>query len=124
LAHITVEHEFDIFIPGTRASKVQSAGQLPSGFNPENLYQSRSHPRGLQLTVYGASDALNSLGIDWQEVRDRVPADQISVYASSAMGQMDTNGAGGLLQAGLPMAPAACYRRACRASVSARKVAP
>ena len=101
LAHITVEHEFDIYIPGTRVSKVQSAGQLPSGFNPDNLYQSRSHPRGLQLTVYGASDALNSLGIDWQEVRDRVPADQISVYASSAMGQMDTNGAGGLLQSGL-----------------------
>lgn len=101
LAHITVEHEFDIYIPGTRVSKVQSAGQLPTGFNPENLYQSRSHPRGLQLTVYGASDALNSLGIDWQEIRDRVPADQISVYASSAMGQMDDNGAGGLLQAGL-----------------------
>jgi len=101
LAHITVEHEFDILIPGTRTSKVQSAGQLPSGFNPENLYQSRNHPRGLQLTVYAASDALNSLGIDWQEVRDRVPADQISVYASSAMGQMDTNGAGGLLQSGL-----------------------
>jgi acetoacetyl-[acyl-carrier protein] synthase len=101
LAHVTVEHEFDIFIPGTRTSKVQSAGQLPSGFNPENLYQSRSHPRGLQLTVYGASDALNSLGINWQEVRNRVPADQISVYASSAMGQMDANGAGGLLQSGL-----------------------
>ena len=101
LAHITVEHEFDIFIPGTRVSKVQSAGQLPSGFNPDNLYQSRNHPRGLQLTVYGASDALNSLGINWQEVRDRVPADQISVYASSAMGQLDTNGAGGMLQSGL-----------------------
>lgn len=101
LAHITVEHEFDIFIPGTRSSKVQSAGQLPSGFNPESLYQSRSHPRGLQLTVFGASDALNSLGIHWQEVRDRVPADQISVYASSAMGQLDDNGAGGLLQSGL-----------------------
>ena len=101
LAHITVEHEFDIFIPGTRTSKVQSAGQLPSGFSPKNLYQSRNHPRGLQLTVYAASDALNSLGINWQEVRDRVPADQISVYASSAMGQMDANGAGGMLQAGL-----------------------
>ena len=30
-----------------------------------------------------------------------MPADQISVYASSAMGQLDTNGSGGLLQAGL-----------------------
>ena len=38
-------------------SKVSSAGQLPTGFDPGALYQSRSHPRGLQLTVYGASDA-------------------------------------------------------------------
>ena len=39
------------------------------------------------------------MGIDWDVVRQRVPGDQISVYASSAMGQLDTNGTGGLLQA-------------------------
>ena len=65
------------------------------------MYQSRNHPRGLQLTVFGASDAINSLGIDWDVVRQKVPGDQISVYASSAMGQLDTNGAGGMLQAAL-----------------------
>jgi len=91
----------DLLFNDTRSSKVLAAGQLPSGFEPEKLYQSRSHPRGLQLTVFGASDALNSLGIHWDEVRRQVPADQISVYASSAMGQLDTNGSGGLLQAGL-----------------------
>lgn len=98
---VTVDNNLDVLFPDTRISRVRSAGQLPTGFEPEKLYQSRNHPRGLQLTVYGASDAINSLGIDWQEVRDNVPADQISVYASSAMGQLDTNGSGGMLQAGL-----------------------
>lgn len=91
----------DILLPDARTSRVNSAGQLPSGFDPEKLYQSRSHPRGLQLTVYAASDALNSLGFDWERIRQTVPADQISVYASSAMGQLDYNGAGGMLQAAL-----------------------
>ena len=98
---VTITGELDVLFNDTRTSRVMAAGQLPSGFNPETLYQSRNHPRGLQLTVYAASDALNSLGISWEEVRQRVPADQISVYASSAMGQLDTNGSGGLLQAGL-----------------------
>ena len=58
---------------------INAAGQLPSGFAPDQLYQSRSHPRGLQLTVYGASDAIQSLGIPWETVRQRVPGDQIAV---------------------------------------------
>ncbi len=98
---VIVDSTIDVLFPDSRISRVKSAGQLPTGFNPENLYQSRNHPRGLQLTVYGASDAINSLGIEWQEVRDRIPPDQLAVYASSAMGQLDTNGSGGMLQAGL-----------------------
>lgn len=101
LVQVTIDQDIDILFPDHRVSKVQSAGQLPSGFEPEKLYQARNHPRGLQLTVYAASDALNSLGIQWEEVRQRLPADQISVYASSAMGQLDTNGAGGMLQSSL-----------------------
>lgn len=91
----------DVFFPDSRESRVNAAGQLPSGFSPERLYQSRSHPRGLQLTVYGASDAILSLGIPWETVRQRVPGDQIAVYASSAMGQLDFNGSGGMLQSAL-----------------------
>lgn len=90
-----------VLFPDYRNSKVHSGGQLPTGFDPESLYQSRHHPRGLQLTVYGASDAIQSLGIDWDLIRQRVPADQISVYASSAMGQLDTYGSGGMLQSEL-----------------------
>ena len=98
---VTVDSDLEILFPDTRVSKVHAAGQLPTGFDPGTLYQSRSHPRGLQLTVFGASDAVNSLGIDWNIIRNKVPGDQISCYASSAMGQLDTNGNGGLLQAGL-----------------------
>jgi acetoacetyl-[acyl-carrier protein] synthase len=97
---VSVSGDLDVMFNDTRSSRVLAAGQLPTGFDPEKLYQSRNHPRGLQLTVYGASDALNSLGIQWDEVKKRVPGDQISVYASSAMGQLDANGSGGLLQAG------------------------
>jgi len=101
LVKVTIDSNVDVLFPDTRVSRVQSAGQLPTGFDPEKLYQSRNHPRGLQLTVYGASDAINSLGIEWDRVRQHVPGDQIAVYASSAMGQLDTNGSGGMLQAGL-----------------------
>jgi acetoacetyl-[acyl-carrier protein] synthase len=98
---VTVVDAMDVMIAEQNASTVNSAGQLPTGFEPETLYQSRQHPRGLQLTVYGASDALLSLGMDWEDVRNHIAGDQMSVYASSAMGQLDTNGHGGMLQASL-----------------------
>ena len=101
LFKVEVDGELSVLLPDTISSKVCSAGQLPTGFDPANLYQSRNHPRGLQLTVFAASDAVSSLGINWEQVKNRVPPDQISVYASSAMGQLDSNGSGGLLQAAL-----------------------
>lgn len=78
---------------------IQSAGQTPKGFDPGALYPSRHHPRGLQLTIYAASDAIASLGIDWEVLRQSVRPDQIGVYAGSAMGQLDQTGHGGMLQA-------------------------
>ena len=99
--HVLVNENLDVLLTCHRHSEVNTAGQLPNGFDPESLYPSRNHPRALQLTVFGASDALNSLGIDWQSVRDTVAADQIAVYAGSCFGQLDYNGFGGLLQARL-----------------------
>jgi acetoacetyl-[acyl-carrier protein] synthase len=98
---VAVESSIDVLLPDYRSSRVTSAGQLPTGFDPAALYQSRSHPRALQIAVYGASDAVRSLGFDWSVLRQRVAPDQFSVYAGSAMGQLDANGFGGLLQAGL-----------------------
>tara|TARA_R110002110_G_scaffold3754_1_gene19497 strand:- start:17301 stop:19073 length:1773 start_codon:yes stop_codon:yes gene_type:complete len=89
----------DFLLPTHREFEVKAAGQLPTGFEPGKLYASRNHPRGLQMMVYGASDALASLGIDWDTLRGQVPVDQISVYAGSAMGQLDSEGAGGMLKA-------------------------
>ena len=95
---VSVTGELDALFPNFRVSKVSSAGQLPKGFNPGDLYQSRNHPRGLQLAVYGASDALRSTGIPIERLKEVVPPDQIAVYSSSAMGQLDSEGYGALFQ--------------------------
>lgn len=84
-----------------RELPVKSAGQMPRGFNPGALYNSHYHPRALQLAVIGASDAVQSIGIEWQTIVDAVNPDQIGVYASNVMSQMDENGFGGLLQSRL-----------------------
>ena len=95
---VTCSAPIEVLFPDARVSKVTSAGQLPSGFDPGNTYQSRSHPRGLQLAVYGASDALQSIGISLQTLKAQVSGDQIAVYSGSAMGQLNPEAYGGLLQ--------------------------
>ncbi|MAD46775.1 MAG: beta-ketoacyl synthase [Oceanospirillaceae bacterium] len=83
----------------TKPLAVQSAGQTPKGFDPAAQYNSRHHPRGLSLAVYAASDMLGQLGMDWDTLREHLHPDQIAVYAGSAMGQLDGNGHGGMIQA-------------------------
>ncbi|MCK7597455.1 beta-ketoacyl synthase [Microbulbifer sp. CAU 1566] len=90
-----------VMLDSHREIAVASAGQLPTGFEPGQQYNSRFHPRGLQLAILGASDAVQSLGIDWDLVAEKAGPDKISVYASSAMSQLDLNGNGGLLQSRL-----------------------
>lgn len=98
---IRAEDSLQVILPSQHSSTVNSAGQLPSGFDPASLYQARNHPRALQMMVYAASDAINALGVDWAEIQRKVPADQMSVYAGSGLGQLDGNGFGGMLQARL-----------------------
>jgi len=90
-----------LLVPVTRMSAINSAGQLPSGFDPSLLYPSRNHPRGLQMTIYGASDAISSLGFSWDQVRNAVAPDKIGIYAGSGMAQLDYHGFGGMMQARL-----------------------
>ena len=80
---------------------VQSAGQLPNGFNLASLYKSKFHPRGLQLAIAASSDAIQSIGIDWNYIKQKLNPDQIAVYSASAMAQLDSHGNGGMLQARL-----------------------
>ena len=98
---VEIQGAFNVKWDSYRELPVKSAGQLPKGFDPGKLYNSRFHPRALQLAVTGASDAVQSLGMLWQAVADRVHPDQIGVYASNVMSQMDDTGFGGLLQSRL-----------------------
>ncbi|MFY9178902.1 MAG: beta-ketoacyl synthase [Venatoribacter sp.] len=80
-------------------AQVQSAGLLPKGFTVGDGYPSHHHPRGLQMSVYAMSDALGQLGVNFDCLKQQVSPTQISVYAGSAMGQLDDLGFGGMLKA-------------------------
>ncbi|WP_439134438.1 beta-ketoacyl synthase [Pseudomaricurvus sp.] len=102
-SHVSVHlaDNCDVKIDSTRNIDVKSAGQLPSGFDPGALYTSRFHPRGLQMTIVGVSDALQSLGIPWETIKSSVHPDEIAVYAGSVLSQADENGFGGMMQSRL-----------------------
>ena len=99
--HVRVQivGEQQFLLPTHREFEVKAASQLPTGFDPASLYPSRNHPRGLAMSVYAASDALGSLGLDWDALMATLPVDAVSVYAGSAMGQLDDAGTGGMLKA-------------------------
>ncbi len=94
---VAVTSEQAVFLPDTYALPVSSGGGLPSGFDPGALYNSHHHPRGLKLSVYGMSDALNSMGIEWDEVLRHIKPDEVAVYAGSALAQVDEDSLGGIL---------------------------
>ena len=88
-----------VTVPYELAAK--AAGQLPTGFDLSKHYNARFHPRGLQMALLGASDAIHSMGIPWEKVAAQVRPDEIGVYSSSVFGQVDDQGMGGLFQARL-----------------------
>lgn len=96
---IEVHGETPVLFPDSKVARVTSAGQLPTGFDPAATYRSRNHPRGLQVAIVSSSDAAHSVGIPWETIRQSVGPDEMAVFAGSAMGQLDTNGNGGMLQA-------------------------
>lgn len=79
----------------------QASGQLPTGFKPSAHYNSRFHPRGLQMALVGSSDALHSTGLAWEVIAARVRPDEVGVYSSSALSQLDEEGFAGLMQSRL-----------------------
>ncbi|MGG2395371.1 beta-ketoacyl synthase [Pseudomonas sp. SH1-B] len=98
---VTLHDSCEFKVDSYRPLAVKSAGQLPSGFEPSELYNSRFHPRGLAMTVVGVTDALRSVGIDWQRIVQHVAPDEIAVFASCIMSQLDENGFGGMMQSRL-----------------------
>jgi len=98
---VTAPQLTDMWVAADYQLVAQAGGELPDGFKPGEHYSARFHPRSLQMALLGASDALHSVGIAWQQIADAVNPDQIGVYSSSALGQLDENGFGGLLQSRL-----------------------
>lgn len=94
---VTIDGQVDILLPDTMRLAVSSAGGIPTGFDPGKLYNSPNHPRGLKLAVYGASDALNSIGIEWDEILKHIKPDDVSVYAGSALSQIDEYSLAGIV---------------------------
>lgn len=95
---VTVTGELKLKLDNLRDFPIKAAGQLPSGFDISSLYNSRFQPRGLQMALFGATDALRSIGIDWDTVLEHIQPDQVGVYSSSGFGQMQDEGYGGMHQ--------------------------
>ncbi|CAG9001221.1 MAG: Beta-ketoacyl-[acyl-carrier-protein] synthase FabY [Candidatus Celerinatantimonas neptuna] len=98
---VTVFGDLTALLPERVSFGVTSAANIPHGFDPGKLYNARFHPRGLKLSIYGASDLLNSLGFEWQQVLELITPDQVSVYAGSSMGQIDDCSMAGMIAAPL-----------------------
>ncbi|EFX59868.1 hypothetical protein DAPPUDRAFT_346714, partial [Daphnia pulex] len=82
---VTLHDNCAFKVDSYRALPVKSAGQLPSGFEPSELYNARFHPRGLAMTIVGVTDALRATGIDWQTIMQHVAPDEVAVFAGSIM---------------------------------------
>ena len=96
---VTVAGNLEVKLDNFRDFPVKAAGQLPSGFEIADLYNSRFQPRGLQMALFGATDALRALGIDWDTVLEHIEPDEVGVYSSSGFGQMGKEAYGGMHQA-------------------------
>ena len=81
---------------------VNAGAKLPDFYEIDNLYNSRQHPKGIKMTVFGVNDALYNLGIDWQnEIQPLLDPNRVAVFAGPAIGQLDEKGLGGLMQSRL-----------------------
>ena len=99
--NVVIDGNVSVKMTSFRVLDVQSAGILPTGFEPGEKYNSRFHPKGLQMTVVGASDAINSIGIPWATIMEHVRPDEVAVFAASGLGQSDEYGLNGYVQARL-----------------------
>jgi len=95
---VTTTEPWKVLQPDTRKLLAQTGGQLPTGFDLSSCYPSNHHPRGLMMSLYGASDAVGNSGFDVEELKKHLRPDQISVYSASAMGQLDDLGLGGYMK--------------------------
>jgi acetoacetyl-[acyl-carrier protein] synthase len=98
---VEIPEELTISHDAYRDNPIKAAGQMPTGFEPGALYSSRHQPRGLQATIFAATDAIRSTGIEWGAILDKITPDQVGTYSASIAGQMQSEGFGGLLKSRL-----------------------
>ncbi|CCQ12125.1 3-oxoacyl-[acyl-carrier-protein] synthase, KASII [Pseudoalteromonas luteoviolacea B = ATCC 29581] len=98
---VSIEGTLEIKHDTYRDNPIKAAGQFPTGFDPSVLYNSRYQPRGLQATIFAATDAIRSTGLDWQTVMNSVEPDKIGTYSASVAGQVNEEGFGGLFKSRL-----------------------
>ncbi len=98
---VEIPNELTIFHDAYRDNPIKAAGQMPTGFEPGALYNSRHQPRGLQATIFAATDAIRSTGIEWDAILNEINPDQVGTYSASVVGQMHQEGLGGLLKSRL-----------------------
>jgi acetoacetyl-[acyl-carrier protein] synthase len=98
---VVVDGELDVYIDDPQKFLVSAGGQLPSGFDASKYYNAKHQPKGMQITVFGATDALRSMGIEWSEILKHIDPDEVSVYSGSAIGQMDELSGGGVCKSWL-----------------------
>jgi len=96
--NVVVPDSLEVKHDSYRDNPIKAAGQLPTGFDPAALYNSRYQPRGLQATIFAATDAIRSTGLDWDTVMNSVEPDKIGTYSASVAGQMQQEGFGGLIR--------------------------
>ncbi|PAX99691.1 beta-ketoacyl synthase [Pseudoalteromonas sp. HM-SA03] len=98
---VTIADQIEVKHDSYRDNPIKAAGQLPTGFEPSLMYNSRYQPRGLQATIFAATDAIRSTGLEWDKVMNSVRPDQIGTYSASVAGQMNDEGLGGLVRSRL-----------------------
>ncbi|MDX2368916.1 MAG: beta-ketoacyl synthase [Colwellia sp.] len=98
---VEIPEELTISHDAYRDNPIKAAGQMPTGFEPAALYNSRHQPRGLQATIFAATDAIRSTGIEWDAILDKISPDQVGTYSASIAGQMQAEGFGGLMKSRL-----------------------
>ena len=98
---VEIPEQLTITHDAYRDNPIKAAGQFPTGFEPAKLYNSRYQPRGLQATIFAATDAIRSTGIEWDSILDKISPDEVGTYSASIAGQMNDEGFGGLIRSRL-----------------------
>jgi acetoacetyl-[acyl-carrier protein] synthase len=98
---VAIPDQLTITHDSYRDNPIKAAGQFPTGFDPADLYSSRNHPRGLQATIFAATDAIRSTGLEWDAILDKISPDEVGTYSASIAGQMHDEGFGGLVKSRL-----------------------